>query len=36
MKRLGYRVFGLIEDHPPGHSHFFLKKALGTNSSAAA
>jgi GNAT superfamily N-acetyltransferase len=27
-ERIGYEVFGVIEDFPPGHSRFFLKKAL--------
>jgi GNAT superfamily N-acetyltransferase len=27
-ERLGYTVFGGIEDYPPGHSRYFLKKAL--------
>lgn len=27
-ERLGYSVFGTLEDHPPGHSRFFLKKLL--------
>jgi GNAT superfamily N-acetyltransferase len=27
-ERLGYTVFGTIEDYPPGHSRFFLKKTL--------
>jgi GNAT superfamily N-acetyltransferase len=27
-ERLGYRVFGTVEDYPPGHSCFFLKKRL--------
>ena len=27
-ERLGYTVFGSIEDYPPGHSRFFLKKKL--------
>ncbi|MBI1775405.1 MAG: GNAT family N-acetyltransferase [Proteobacteria bacterium] len=27
-ERLGYAVFGTIDDHPPGHSRFFLKKVL--------
>lgn len=27
-ERLGYTVFGSIEDYPPGHSRFFLKKTL--------
>lgn len=28
-EKLGYEVFGSIENYPPGHSRFFLKKALG-------
>ena len=28
-ERLGYSVFGTIEDYPPGQSRFFLKKRLG-------
>ena len=35
-ERLGYTVFATIADHPPGHSRFFLKKALNTHSDAAA
>jgi GNAT superfamily N-acetyltransferase len=27
-ERLGYTLFGTLEDYPPGHSRFFLKKAL--------
>jgi hypothetical protein len=27
-ERLGYSVFGAIEDYPPGHSRHFLKKDL--------
>jgi GNAT superfamily N-acetyltransferase len=27
-ERLGYTVFGSIEDYPPGHSRFFLKKSF--------
>ncbi len=27
-ERLGYSVFGSIEDYLPGHTRFFLKKAL--------
>jgi len=30
-ERLGYAVFGSIEDYPPGHSRFFLKKTLESN-----
>jgi len=33
-QRLGYAVFGVIEDYPPGHSRFFLKKTLATRSAA--
>lgn len=28
-ERLGYRVFGTIEDFPPGHSRHYLMKRLG-------
>jgi GNAT superfamily N-acetyltransferase len=35
-ERLGYTVFGTIEDCPPGHSRLFLKKALGMQSRATA
>ena len=27
-EKLGYKVFGTLENHPKGHSHYFLKKAL--------
>jgi hypothetical protein len=27
-ERLGYRVFGVLEDYPPGHRRCFLEKAL--------
>ncbi len=27
-ERLGYEVFGVLEDCPPGHTRFHLKKAL--------
>ena len=27
-EKLGYTVFGTIEDFPPGHSRFFLRKTL--------
>jgi ribosomal protein S18 acetylase RimI-like enzyme len=27
-ERLGYRVVGAIEDFPPGHAKFFLRKTL--------
>ena len=25
---LGYEVFGILDDYPPGHHKFFMKKAL--------
>jgi len=28
-ERLGYAVFGTIEDYPPGHARHFLAKRLG-------
>jgi GNAT superfamily N-acetyltransferase len=27
-ERLGYSLFGTIEEYPPGHSRFFFKKTL--------
>lgn len=27
-EKLGYRVFGELEDYPPGHTRFFLRKQL--------
>lgn len=27
-RRLGYEVFGVVEDYPPGQRRFFLKKRL--------
>ena len=27
-EKLGYRVFGLLENHPAGHQHFFMTKRL--------
>jgi GNAT superfamily N-acetyltransferase len=27
-EKLGYRVFGTLEDHPAGHKHHFLSKQL--------
>jgi GNAT superfamily N-acetyltransferase len=29
-ERIGYTVFGTLEDYPPGHSRFFLKKTFET------
>lgn len=28
-ERLGYRVFGVLHDYPPGHQRFFMEKRLG-------
>jgi GNAT superfamily N-acetyltransferase len=25
-ERLGYRVFGVLDDYPPGHQRFFMRK----------
>jgi GNAT superfamily N-acetyltransferase len=27
-EKLGYKLFGTLENHPKGHSHYFLKKTL--------
>jgi GNAT superfamily N-acetyltransferase len=27
-EKLGYRVFGTLENHPVGHQHFFMTKKL--------
>jgi GNAT superfamily N-acetyltransferase len=27
-EKLGYRVFGVLENHPAGHQHFFMTKRL--------
>lgn len=29
-ERLGYKVFGQLEDTPPGHTRYFLKKSLSS------
>ena len=29
-EKLGYAVFGTLEDYPPGHRRFFLKKTFDT------
>jgi GNAT superfamily N-acetyltransferase len=31
-EKLGYEVFGVLEDHPPGHRLFLLRKRLTTES----
>ena len=28
-EKLGYSVFGTLEDYPAGHSRYFLRKTLG-------
>ena len=28
-EKLGYRVFGELEDFPPGHSKYYMRKRLG-------
>jgi GNAT superfamily N-acetyltransferase len=28
-ERQGYRVFGVLENYPPGHQRFFMEKTLG-------
>lgn len=33
-QRLGYRVFGTLDDYPPGHRRFFLQKDLGATACA--
>jgi ribosomal protein S18 acetylase RimI-like enzyme len=30
-ERVGYSVFGSIDNYPPGHSRIFLKKVLDTS-----
>jgi hypothetical protein len=27
-EKLGYRVFGVLENHPAGHQHYFMTKQL--------
>jgi GNAT superfamily N-acetyltransferase len=29
-EKLGYRVFGTLENHPAGHQHYFMTKKLGS------
>jgi hypothetical protein len=28
--KLGYQVFGVIEDHPKGHQRYYLQKKTGS------
>ena len=30
-EKLDYRVFGQLDDHPPGHTRFFMFKTLRTD-----
>jgi GNAT superfamily N-acetyltransferase len=30
-ERLGYRVFGMLENHPVGHQRYFMTKKLGSD-----
>jgi GNAT superfamily N-acetyltransferase len=30
-EKLGYKVFGTLEDHPKGHTHYFMKKTLAAS-----
>lgn len=34
-ERLGFSIFGRIDDYPPGHSRFFMRKSLGAPQAAA-
>jgi GNAT superfamily N-acetyltransferase len=29
-EKAGYAIFGELEDYPPGHSRYFLRKSLGS------
>ena len=32
-EKLGYRVFGTLENHPVGHQHYFMTKKLDSGES---
>lgn len=34
-RKLGYEVFGSIEDHPPGHTRFWMRKRFAEPSADA-
>jgi GNAT superfamily N-acetyltransferase len=34
-ERRGYRVFGVLENYPPGHQRFFMEKTLGGPNASA-
>lgn len=33
-EKLGYEVFAALDEYPPGHKRFFMKKKLGTSPSS--
>lgn len=35
-RKLGYEVFGSIEDHPPGHTRFWMRKRFADPGTSAA
>ena len=35
-RRLGYEVFGVIDDYPPGHRRLFLRKRFGSPEAAVS
>lgn len=35
-RKLGYKVFGSIEDHPPGHTRFWMRKRFANPGADAA
>ena len=35
-RKLGYEVFGSIEDHPPGHTRFWMRKRFSDPDTNAA
>ena len=35
-RKLGYEVFGSIEDHPPGHTRFWMRKRFADPGTGAA
>ncbi len=35
-ERRGYRVFGILDNDPPGHQRFFMQKSLGESAAPAS
>jgi hypothetical protein len=33
-EKLGYAVFGTLDDYPPGHQRFFMRKRLGEHTAS--